>query len=167
MEYPKFVLGKDSDGAIWLATKVTEFHSEILSSDDYKILGGGFYHRENDAFYLYGSSVDFGHISLKNLKEAIIPPSLEKIDVFFSKEETPEKAKLNNVKVIFTDIIKQNDCYVKTVDGIIDDIRCGNCGTWLNSIPKENWECSHCKKRYNMNGQRIATQNYQDSEGNI
>jgi hypothetical protein len=58
-----------NDGQFKMSSAV-DFHRE-LSKDNTKTIGGGMWHQEKDALYLFGESMDFGPCLEDQVREAL------------------------------------------------------------------------------------------------
>ena len=58
-----------NDGQFKMSSAV-EFHRQI-SNDNSTTIGGGMWHLEKDALYLYGESMDFGRCTEEQVREAL------------------------------------------------------------------------------------------------
>jgi hypothetical protein len=70
-----------------------DFHENLIPKDmeRSKTVGGGYWYKSSKTIYFYGSSFDFGKATKEQFDAAIKSPSIEKIKIIFSTEESLEK----------------------------------------------------------------------------
>jgi len=93
---PKFII---QDGELRLGR--VDSHWQLKDRDGSKPVGGGwwFYDIKNNICYLYSKSIEYGQVTLKDLEDIWVRPSMVKAIIYFSTEENLEFAMKNNVSI--------------------------------------------------------------------
>jgi hypothetical protein len=96
--FPKFII---QDGDLILGWVDSHFLLKHKDIDDSTIVGGGWFHMNQDegTLLLYGKSIEYGSVTAEAVKEAFKSPSIEACEILFSERNDFEEAKVNNVKI--------------------------------------------------------------------
>lgn len=89
---PKFILSVNQDGDITFILGYVINHFELCQKSTIQVLGGGWFFiaEETDTLYLYSKSSDYEQCEIAdviNAFEGLLSPSIEKLNVKFSKNE--------------------------------------------------------------------------------
>jgi len=169
---PKRIIDKNYE--IILGHFVThECIAKACNRNSNDILGGGWWKKEGDKIYFYGTSIKYKSVKKDVLTKALTltaSPYLSDCEAYFSESKDLKDALKDAtfVERYHEEIIGEGlNMLLDTDSGKAVDIQC-ECGEWQGWFPNSNWHCCGCDTSYNPSGQKIQKSHRHNAlEGSI